>query len=167
MNMTRHTTSEIFAVAAREIVKRTMDRGQQKHLAKSMNIRPSYLSDLLAGRRNWSDRLRDKFVDVINVSITDLYAIGEEFLKTGTFFPHVGSVSKHPAHTIERAAFILELALHDFHLSNVGGATPEVLLAWKPATLEAYLKGQASDGALYDMLCAALKTLLKNYVLKK
>ena len=55
----------------------TKGRGSSKVLAKQLNIRPSYLSDLVTGKRAWSDKMKDKVMRQTNTRMSDILRKGE------------------------------------------------------------------------------------------
>jgi hypothetical protein len=166
MNLKVSSSAELFILAASAIVDR-MPHGSQGKLAKVMGVRDGYLSDLIKGKRNWSDRLRDKFADSVGMSVAELYSIGEGINKTGMFFPYMRKVQDTPPYSIHRASRIIQLVMKEIRLEGTALYDEKLLSAWMPKEIERYLKKAISDGDLYDFFLSHFKKALVNYTLKK
>jgi len=149
----KHSSTEIFSIAARELIS-NLGRGEQKRAAKAIEVSPAYLNDLLAGRKNWSDRLRDKLAAFLKMSVAEIYLVGERFLESGFLFPYVTQVDDTAKYSVERAMIIINLALKEYHLMFEWAVSPNLIdaLRDKNPSIDRYLNSEISDGEfLYEM----------------
>lgn len=160
------SSAEMFLRAAAKIVER-MPHGAQGKIAKAMGVRDGYLSDLLKGKRNWSDRLRDKFAHAVGMSVVEIYGIGDDLNKTGAFFPYKSQVQDTPPHSSERAARIVMLAMKEIKLHLEVMASPRVAETINSEAFQEYRAGRFSDGDYYQYICGVFQKALEHYTLKK
>lgn len=145
------SSAEMFTLAAKAMSD-DMGRGAQRDIATAMRVSQAYLNDLLLGRRNWSDRLRDAFATAIGVRVADILLIGEGIHKTGFYFPHTKRVAGLQANSYERAAEIFKLAASDAGLHLHMMFTPETLRAAKLTPVDKYVSSEFGDGELYEYM---------------
>jgi hypothetical protein len=159
------TSAEVWLAAVQGLVKlRITERGGLKRLADNMGIKPGYLTDLLCGRRNWSDNFRDKFANIMGVSVADVYAIGEEKIKTGHIFPYNRALNGAAPSSVDRAVKIVALVFVEFKLGRVATINADFVKGMFPTELDAYLEGHVPDGAFYKGVKTAIAELLKFYL---
>jgi transcriptional regulator with XRE-family HTH domain len=166
MNVRFSSSAEMFAAAARAIADR-LPYGSQKTIAKAMGVRDGYLSDLLKGKRNWSDNLRDKFAHAVGMSVVEIYGIGEGINKTGKFFPYSAQVADTPPSSPERASRIVCLTMQELRFDFTQFATPHIIAASDFKVVKEYLAGRVSDEKLYDFYRSSFIKGLENYTLRK
>jgi hypothetical protein len=166
MNLRFSSSAEMFAMAAKAIADR-LPYGSQKTIATTMGVRDGYLSDLLKGKRNWSDRLRDKFAQAVGLSVVEIYGIGDGIAQTGKFFPYKAQVASTPLHSAERASKIVCLTMRELRFDFEQFATPHIIAASDFKIVKEYLAGRVSDEHLYDFYRSSFVKGLENYTLKK
>ena len=161
----KKTSAELFAMAADALIA-SLPHGEAQRIAKVMGVRASYLSDLRAGRRPWTDRLRDALCIAFHVSVADVYLMAEELDRTGHLFPYPRQVRRTGLHTLERAYLIWSLSAREFHLDFSEVPAPGTdYIQGLPATRQ-YLKGSMSDGGYLQYTRDIFSSILKHYITK-
>lgn len=141
---------KMFSAAVKQLVLRE-GRGGQNNLAERLGVKKAHVSNMLAGRGNWPDHLKEKVAQTYGYSVAELLLMGEQFLQTGLWFPHVRRVMHLPPQSMERLEAIIRMAAED-----VGFGLPHVLFSSHtiPHIFHSlhsdYLAGKISDAAAYD-----------------
>jgi len=161
----RRSSSELFALAADALID-SLPHGEAKRIAGSIKVSPSYLSDLRAGRRPWTDRLKDSLCIAFDVSVAEVYRMGEELERTGHLFPYGRQVRKTAHHSIERAYPIRAMASREFYLDFSEVPAPGTsYVEGLPATRQ-YLAEDMSDGEYLQYTREIFASILKHYITK-
>lgn len=156
------TSSAAFRAAAEKLI-RANGHGGQVELARHLHISKGYLGDLLAGRKDWTDHLRDALASHYGLSVAELLIIGEEFLRTGNWFSHGREVAGLSPHSIERAAKIWLVAAQEFKLPDSSFLSPKAIASWAPR-IDDYLSRTISDAELYQTARNYFKRLLYHHI---
>lgn len=73
--MVKPSSSELFRQAVASLVETRIPKGKLGDLAKKLKINPGYLSDLLHGKRGFSDVMRDRFADALGQLVAQEYKL--------------------------------------------------------------------------------------------
>ena len=152
-----------FAIAARELAK-TWERGRIRIVAQDMGIQATFLSDLFAGRRSWSEQKKEAFCKAVDIKMSEMYARGEDYIATGCFFPYGPEVSGTEPHSYERAFTIAMLAAQEAKLKGIPFIKDkEQLRILKDYDTDKYVKGELTDGEMLNYYRAIMSSILEYY----
>ena len=147
--MVLKSSAEVFAAAASEWIKR-LGRGGKSRIALELGISPQYLTDILRGRRAWTDNLRDRLSGLTGIPVYEIYRIGEHFLETGVWLPYEHQIRHTLPHSLERAEGLYKLAAKECKLSPVPFFSAQALPVWEAPGIKAYLDGKIDDHELFE-----------------
>lgn len=142
------TSARAFAAAAAQLI-RSNGHGGQASLARELGVSKGYLADLMSGRRHWPDPLKDRLAKHYGLTTAELLLVGEEFVRTGHWFPHLRPVAGTMPWSLERASIIWQIAARERKLRDSTFLQPQALKSWSPR-LDDYLERRISDGELYS-----------------
>lgn len=163
--LTQSPTTKYFNAAVSQLLCQR-GRGSQVDLARKARMSPSYLNDLLSGRKPfWPDMAKDKIAQAFGLSVAEMLEIGEQYVKFGVFWPHGRTVSATPARSALRMARIYQLAAEDSGLKHWQPLfTAETIVAMFPQLYMEYHNGALQDAHLYEIatsfclgICAGAK----------
>lgn len=158
------TSAAAFRAAAEKLI-RSNGHGGQVELARHLHISKGYLGDLIAGRKDWTDPLRDSLAQHYGLSVAEMLMIGEEFLRTGNWFSYGREVAGMPPHSLERASKLWVLAAQEFRLPDSSFLSPSAIRGWVPR-IDDYLARNISDAEMYQTARNYFKRLLYHYLPK-
>jgi hypothetical protein len=144
----------IFSKTAKMLVDRRFGRGGKKLISDRMNIQPSYLSDLLGGRRTWTDDMKDSFARAVRLSLIDLFNMAVSLDREGCIFPYPDKVYETRPYSKERAVVIFKLAAERYCI-DIPWVFNDGILCRSPfgVILEQYRQAQITDAVLHEKAC--------------
>lgn len=153
-------TTRYFGAAVQQLLLRT-GRGAQSDLARRAHISPSYLSDLLSGRKTfWPDNIKDRIAGIFGYTVSEMLDIGEHFLTYGVFWPHGRKVIDTAAKSPERMARIYQLAARDLKFKSeqilFSANTAPVMF---PQVASEYFSGSIPDAQLYHIALSFCRSI--------
>lgn len=74
------TSNDCFVAALQKKLKE-QGRGAKKKFAVNVGISPNHLSDILAGRKNAGQKLKERIVATLNMSFEDMLAFGRTVIE--------------------------------------------------------------------------------------
>lgn len=154
------STAQNFSAAMKRIVK-SMPYGSQTEIAEKLGVSRQYLTDLLSGRKRWTDELKDKASHALGTPVQDLLAIGEILIESGQYFPYVREVRPLAPNSPERAEWIMKRAGRDAGLGDVRFLSVSAVQIWCSNMINQYLKGKETDADLYESALTCCKKILK------
>lgn len=140
--------SAIFAASVRQLVQKE-GRGGQNVLAERIGIKKAHLSNMLAGRSAWPDHIKERVAHIYGYSVAELLLLGEQYLQTGIWFPHVRAVINLLPSSPERLEAIIRLAAEDVGYGHVLFSQLTIPHIFHSVYAD-YTAGKISDAAAYD-----------------
>lgn len=74
------TSNDCFVAALKKRLKE-QGRGSKKKLASGVAVSPNHLSDILAGRKNAGQKLKERIADALTMSFEDMLVLGRHIVE--------------------------------------------------------------------------------------
>jgi transcriptional regulator with XRE-family HTH domain len=156
--MQKEPLDRIFRAALQDRITKG-GRGTQAMVSKKAGLLPSYVNDILKGRKYGSEEVRRAIAMALGYNYEDFLDLGRELLglktKTdvGEPFKYAPELARFGEHTDERANAIRLLACRELGLE--GGVMDFTLTAFGPTDpeLERYLNSEIKTDKEYFDLC--------------
>lgn len=142
----RHFTSAVKSILT------SRGHGAQLELAKKVGIGPSYMSDILSGRKKGGEELRREIALNLGLTYEELLSIGRsiEAVKSNKA-PYRKLCEGIKPFTEAYAARIYQFAAEESGFHNSHFFSEEAFKTLRPPGWLEYLDGKITDGELYEI----------------